>query len=133
MSTRTYHWRILREAGPSRQRNAGNGTFVRLRRGEFDARFPGLLDLIVDLTPSRSIGESGRPLARRGHLGEQLARRRSQQESFATVDTHVGFGGGGAPMAGSASVTFRASRWTQAHRAVQSRRRTTGTDVAGNN
>ena len=31
-STRTYHWRILREAGLIWQRNAGNGTFVRLRR-----------------------------------------------------------------------------------------------------
>ncbi len=50
-STRTYHWRILREAGLIWQRNAGNGTFVRLRRDEFDARFPGLLDLIVNLTP----------------------------------------------------------------------------------
>jgi len=50
-STRTYHWRILREAGLIRQRNAGNGTFVRLRRDDFDARFPGFLDLIVNLTP----------------------------------------------------------------------------------
>ncbi|HEY3692890.1 MAG TPA: helix-turn-helix transcriptional regulator [Pseudonocardiaceae bacterium] len=49
-STRTYHWRILREAGLIRQRDAGNGTFVRLRRDEFDERFPGLLDLIVALT-----------------------------------------------------------------------------------
>jgi DNA-binding transcriptional ArsR family regulator len=60
-STRTYHWRILREAGLIRQRNAGNGTFVRLRRDEFDARFPCLLDLIVDLTPSRSAGDGGAP------------------------------------------------------------------------
>ncbi|MBE8519259.1 helix-turn-helix transcriptional regulator [Amycolatopsis sp. H6(2020)] len=48
-STRTYHWRVLREAGLIRQRNAGNGTFVRLRREEFTSRFPGLLDLIVTL------------------------------------------------------------------------------------
>jgi DNA-binding transcriptional ArsR family regulator len=48
-STRTYHWRILREAGLIRQRDAGNGTFVRLRRDEFGERFPGLLDLIVTL------------------------------------------------------------------------------------
>ncbi len=49
-STRTYHWRILREAGLIRQRDAGNGTFVRLRRDEVDERFPGVLDLIVTLT-----------------------------------------------------------------------------------
>lgn len=48
-STRTYHWRVLREAGLIRQRNAGNGTFVRLRREEVTGRFPGLLDLIVAL------------------------------------------------------------------------------------
>jgi hypothetical protein len=35
-----------------RQRDAGNGTFVRLRRDELAARFPGLLELIADLTPN---------------------------------------------------------------------------------
>jgi DNA-binding transcriptional ArsR family regulator len=48
-STRTYHWRILREAGLIRQRDAGNGTFVQLRHDEFGERFPGLLDAIVAL------------------------------------------------------------------------------------
>jgi len=48
-STRTHHWRVLREAGLIRQRDAGNGTFVRLRRHEFARRFPGLLELIVAL------------------------------------------------------------------------------------
>ncbi|TVT27134.1 winged helix-turn-helix transcriptional regulator [Amycolatopsis rhizosphaerae] len=47
-STRTHHWRVLREAGFIRQRDAGNGTFVRLR-GEFDDRFPGLLATIAKL------------------------------------------------------------------------------------
>ena len=42
-STRTHHWRTLREAGLVTQRDAGNGTFVRLRRADFEARFPGLL------------------------------------------------------------------------------------------
>jgi DNA-binding transcriptional ArsR family regulator len=45
-STRTYHWRILRRAGVVRQRDAGNGSFVRLRRADLAARFPGLLDAI---------------------------------------------------------------------------------------
>ena len=48
-STRTYHWRVLREAGLIRQRDAGNGTFVRLRHAELTRRFPGLLDVIVHL------------------------------------------------------------------------------------
>ena len=48
-STRTHHWRTLREAGLVRQRDAGNGTFVRLRRAEFEARFPGLLATIAEL------------------------------------------------------------------------------------
>jgi DNA-binding transcriptional ArsR family regulator len=48
-STRTHHWRVLREAGLVRQRDAGNGTFVRLRRDEFEDRFPGLLDVFTRL------------------------------------------------------------------------------------
>ncbi|QFU92721.1 helix-turn-helix transcriptional regulator [Amycolatopsis sp. YIM 10] len=54
-STRTHHWRVLRDAGLVRQRNAGNGTFVRLR-DEFEGRFPGLLALLADLdhAPSAS-------------------------------------------------------------------------------
>lgn len=44
-STRTHHWRGLREAGLIHQRDAGNGSFVRLRR-EFAERFPGLLEAI---------------------------------------------------------------------------------------
>ena len=48
-STRTHHWRVLREAGLIRQRDAGNGTFVRLRRDEFEDRFPGLLDVFTRL------------------------------------------------------------------------------------
>jgi DNA-binding transcriptional ArsR family regulator len=48
-STRTYHWRVLRDAGLIRQRDAGNGTFVRLRRAEFAERFPGLLEVVTGL------------------------------------------------------------------------------------
>lgn len=48
-STRTYHWRTLRQAGLIMQRDAGNGTFVRLRRAEFEGRFPGLLDTLTRL------------------------------------------------------------------------------------
>jgi DNA-binding transcriptional ArsR family regulator len=49
-STRTHHWRVLREAGLILQRDAGNGTFVRLRRAEFEQRFPGLLGTVGRLT-----------------------------------------------------------------------------------
>lgn len=47
-STRTHHWRVLRQAGLIRQRDAGNGTFVRLR-DEFEDQFPGLLALLAKL------------------------------------------------------------------------------------
>lgn len=51
-STRTHHWRSLREAGLVTQRDAGNGTFVRLRRAEFEQRFPGLLGTTTSLSSS---------------------------------------------------------------------------------
>lgn len=57
-STRTYHWRVLRGAGLIRQRDAGNGTFVRLR-DEFDARFPGLLRVLAELDPGHAVGRDG--------------------------------------------------------------------------
>ena len=51
-STRTYHWRVLRQAGLITQRDAGNGSFVRLRRQELASRFPGLIEVIHDATRS---------------------------------------------------------------------------------
>lgn len=48
-SPKTHHWRVLREADLILQRDAGNGTFVRLRRAEFEQRFPGLLDTLTRL------------------------------------------------------------------------------------
>ncbi|MDI5976760.1 ArsR/SmtB family transcription factor [Amycolatopsis magusensis] len=55
-STKTHHWRALREAGLIVQRDAGNGTFVRLRRAEFEQRFPGLLDVVQKLAGTDDIG-----------------------------------------------------------------------------
>ncbi|WP_240686865.1 ArsR/SmtB family transcription factor [Amycolatopsis suaedae] len=49
-STRTHHWRVLREAGLVHQRAAGNTSYLLLRRTEIDDRFPGLLDTVVSLT-----------------------------------------------------------------------------------
>jgi len=48
-STRTHHWRVLREAGLVHQRDAGNGLYLRLRSEELGRRFPGLLEAIAAL------------------------------------------------------------------------------------
>lgn len=48
-STRTHHWRVLREAGLVHQRDAGNGLYLRLRGEELQRRFPGLLETIATL------------------------------------------------------------------------------------
>ena len=46
-STCTHHFRVLREAGVIRQRQAGTARLNALRREDLDARFPGLLDTIL--------------------------------------------------------------------------------------
>ena len=46
-STRTHHFRVLREAGLVRQVDRGNMRGVTLRRDDIEERFPGLLDLIA--------------------------------------------------------------------------------------
>jgi DNA-binding transcriptional ArsR family regulator len=45
-STRSHHFRILREAGLIRQVDRGNSRMAQLRKADLDDRFPGLLDLI---------------------------------------------------------------------------------------
>ncbi|MEV6910142.1 helix-turn-helix transcriptional regulator [Amycolatopsis sp. NPDC051071] len=47
-STLTHHWRVLRDSGVIRQRPAGRETLLSLRREDLDARYPGLLDSILD-------------------------------------------------------------------------------------
>jgi DNA-binding transcriptional ArsR family regulator len=47
-STCTYHFRVLREAGVVSQRCEGRTRMNTLRREDLDARFPGLLDAILD-------------------------------------------------------------------------------------
>jgi DNA-binding transcriptional ArsR family regulator len=49
-STCTHHFRVLREAGVIRQRPEGTARLNTLRRDDLDARFPGLLDAILDAT-----------------------------------------------------------------------------------
>jgi DNA-binding transcriptional ArsR family regulator len=46
-STLSNHFRILRGAGLLRTRSAGRDHLSTLRRDEFDARFPGLLDTVL--------------------------------------------------------------------------------------
>jgi len=45
-STRSHHWKVLREAGLISQRDGGNGSVVSIRRREIEERFPGLLDAL---------------------------------------------------------------------------------------
>jgi len=46
-STRTHHFRVLRESGVIEQRADGTALVNRLRRDELDARFPGLLESVL--------------------------------------------------------------------------------------
>ncbi|MCF3172859.1 helix-turn-helix transcriptional regulator [Streptomyces sioyaensis] len=46
-AAKSHHFSVLREAGLVEQRDQGPKRLNRLRRAEFDARFPGLLDLAL--------------------------------------------------------------------------------------
>ncbi|MGP3974239.1 ArsR/SmtB family transcription factor [Streptomyces sp. 8N114] len=46
-AAKSHHFTVLRGAGLVEQRDEGPKRVNRLRREEFDARFPGLLDLIL--------------------------------------------------------------------------------------
>jgi DNA-binding transcriptional ArsR family regulator len=47
-STCTHHFRVLREAGVIAQRPEGTTRVNSLRRDDLEARFPGLLDRVLD-------------------------------------------------------------------------------------
>jgi DNA-binding transcriptional ArsR family regulator len=47
-STLSHHFRVLRESGVIHQREEGTRRWTSLRRGDLEARFPGVLDRIVD-------------------------------------------------------------------------------------
>lgn len=58
-STRSYHWKVLREAGLIVQRPGPGGMLLRLRP-EFEERFPGLLDNLLRLAGAvRGAGTPG--------------------------------------------------------------------------
>jgi DNA-binding transcriptional ArsR family regulator len=46
-STRTHHWRVLRENGVIRQVERGTAKLTELRREDLDVRFPGLIDVVL--------------------------------------------------------------------------------------
>jgi DNA-binding transcriptional ArsR family regulator len=46
-STRSHHFKILREAGLTLTRTAGTTRLVSLRRADLEQRFPGLLDAVL--------------------------------------------------------------------------------------
>jgi DNA-binding transcriptional ArsR family regulator len=46
-STRTHHFRVLREAGVIRQWREGTSRLSTLRREDLELRFPGLLDAVL--------------------------------------------------------------------------------------
>lgn len=46
-STLTHHWRVLRDSGVIWQRPYGREYLLSLRREDLDARFPGLLDVLL--------------------------------------------------------------------------------------
>lgn len=51
-STLSHHFKVLREAGLVRTRKSGVTVMNTLRRAEIDARFPGLLDAVLNLPAS---------------------------------------------------------------------------------
>lgn len=46
-AAKSHHFAVLRDAGLVEQRDQGSRRLNRLRREEFDARFPGLLELTL--------------------------------------------------------------------------------------
>jgi DNA-binding transcriptional ArsR family regulator len=51
-STRSHHFKVLREAGVIETWVEGTRRYNKLRRDDLDARFPGLLDAVVRVTES---------------------------------------------------------------------------------
>lgn len=47
-ATRSHHFSVLRASGLLEQRDEGARRLNRLRRADFDACFPGLLDLVIE-------------------------------------------------------------------------------------
>ena len=52
LATRSHHLKVLREAGVTATRAVGTQRYVSLRRGDLEARFPGLLDSVLAASAS---------------------------------------------------------------------------------
>jgi DNA-binding transcriptional ArsR family regulator len=51
-STCTHHFKVLREAGVIQQRHEGTARLNTLRRDDLEARFPGLLETVLQAAAS---------------------------------------------------------------------------------
>ncbi|HWO66844.1 MAG TPA: metalloregulator ArsR/SmtB family transcription factor [Umezawaea sp.] len=56
-STLSHHLKTLRAAGLTRTREEGTRCFVRLRRDDVEARFPGLLGSVLAAAAAENVGE----------------------------------------------------------------------------
>ncbi|GAA1361455.1 helix-turn-helix transcriptional regulator [Streptomyces beijiangensis] len=66
-ATATFHWRVLRESGITREHKAGRYKAVELRRDDLGTRFPGLLDAVLAATsPTLEDGADQRRSSRSG-------------------------------------------------------------------
>ncbi|CAM5343819.1 hypothetical protein SANTM175S_06490 [Streptomyces antimycoticus] len=54
--TLSHHLRVLRDAGVTRTRQEGTRCFVTLRSDDLNARFPGLLNAVLDVAHRDGVG-----------------------------------------------------------------------------
>jgi DNA-binding transcriptional ArsR family regulator len=57
-STLSHHLKTLRAAGVTRTREEGTRCFVRLRRGDLDSRFPGLVEAVLEAAQAEDVGNT---------------------------------------------------------------------------
>ncbi|RCV55294.1 ArsR/SmtB family transcription factor [Marinitenerispora sediminis] len=62
-STLSHHFRVLREAGVTMTRVDGRNRWIRLRRADLDARFPGLLAAVLAALPEEAAHPQDRAAA----------------------------------------------------------------------
>ncbi len=65
-ATLSHHFAVLRSNGVIEQRDVGIRRLNRLRKPEFDERFPGLLDLVIGGVGPSDVTSSDGPTARGG-------------------------------------------------------------------
>jgi DNA-binding transcriptional ArsR family regulator len=56
-STLSHHLKTLRAAGVTRTREEGTRCFIRLRRDDLDARFPGLVGAVLSAANAEDVGD----------------------------------------------------------------------------